>query len=236
MQGIGYGDLRRGIESYYDLAKDARERFKEAKLTEDTENAKLWEGRLKDLGIRVANALVELGDLGSASRHLETLRPAGNDTEEDSLLCARLALLSLQVGEVQKARSWLESVKGSQGGKYAGLLWPLVSVAEGNYGSAGAQLDAVRKAKVDEENTAAVVNHSVCLLYTGQLVKGREVLETLVDENGEASRSVLFNLATMFELCTDRARTLKLELMDKVAGREGTGSSGWERAATDFKL
>lgn len=35
----------------------------------------MWKERLKELGVFVANALIEMGDLGAAARHLETLRP-----------------------------------------------------------------------------------------------------------------------------------------------------------------
>ena len=52
---------------------------------------------------------------------------------------------------------------------------------------------------------------------------------------GRSSRTLLFNLTTMYELCTERARSLKIKLSEKVAAMEGS-DNGWERANADFKL
>ena len=52
------------------------------------------------------------------------------------------------------------------------------------------------------------------------------MLEALVDE-GKLFPGMILNLATVYELCGDSARQLKLELADKVAahGREFTNPS-----------
>jgi hypothetical protein len=39
----------------------------------------------------------------------------------------------------------------------------------------------------------------------------------------------------MYELCTERSRTWKLQLAEKVAAMEAT-PSGWEKTNADFKL
>ena len=52
------------------------------------------------------------------------------------------------------------------------------------------------------------------------------MLEKLVDE-GAAFPGMIFNLATIYELCGDTARKLKLELAEKMAtttGREMTNA------------
>jgi len=60
------------------------------------------------------------------------------------------------------------------------------------------------------------------------------MLENLVDK-GHASRPLLFNLTTMYELCTERSKALKLALSEKVAAMDET-PTGWERVTADFKL
>lgn len=60
------------------------------------------------------------------------------------------------------------------------------------------------------------------------------MLEGLVDA-GQASHTLLFNLSTMYELCTDRAKQLKVRLAERVADK-GTTSQGWEKTNADFKL
>jgi hypothetical protein len=59
-------------------------------------------------------------------------------------------------------------------------------------------------------------------------------LESLVDV-GCASHTLLVNLSMMYELCTERSRTWKLQLAEKVAAMEAT-PSGWEKTNADFKL
>lgn len=64
--------------------------------------------------------------------------------------------------------------------------------------------------------------------------KARELLEQLV-ESGRSSRTLLFNLSTMYELCTDRSRALKMRLAEKVAA-VGDRTRGWDKTNADFKL
>lgn len=53
--------------------------------------------------------------------------------------------------------------------------------------------------------------------------------------DGHTSHTLLFNLSTMYELCSDRHRDLKLKLAEKVAGL-AEGPAGWEKTNADFKL
>jgi trafficking protein particle complex subunit 12 len=60
------------------------------------------------------------------------------------------------------------------------------------------------------------------------------MLDGLV-KHGQTSHTLLFNLCTMYELCTDRAKQLKMSLAEQVANMEAT-SYGWEKTNADFKL
>ena len=73
-----------------------------------------------------------------------------------------------------------------------------------------------------------------------------ELLTRLIDE-GHSFHALTFNLATVYELCTERSRAKKAELAERVAERmkterdgepEGTdGGKRWtERSNADFKL
>ena len=64
--------------------------------------------------------------------------------------------------------------------------------------------------------------------------QGREILEGLVD-SGLSSHTLLFNLSTMYELCTERNRGLKVKLTERVAAMDES-TAGWEKANMDFKL
>lgn len=54
-------------------------------------------------------------------------------------------------------------------------------------------------------------------------------------DEGFSSHTLLFNLSTMYELCTERNRMLKMRLAEKTAGMEHS-ARGWEKTNADFKL
>lgn len=217
MQGIGYGDARRGVGGYYDLAKQARA---EIKSSRDLEEKRIWKERLQDLGMCVANALIELGDLAAAARHLETLRP--RDGTRDGLLNARLALLYINLGDVDAARRFLRSDTSDE------PLKPLLSMAEGRYA------DAVEEWKALPASDVATQNLAVCLFYTGKVEATLDLLDGLV-EKGRSFQALTFNLATVYEICSERGRERKGELVGRVA-RSIQERGGGERGLVDFKL
>lgn len=236
LQGIGFADARRGIMGYYDLAMDARTEFVKTKAKAERD---MWNARLGDLGMRVANALIEMGDLEGAGRHLESLRIGQVEKEQDQLLRARLILLHLRIGNLNAARTCMENTKAEDdpGNPYFSTLELLLSMAEGKYSNAISQLSSLR----NDEPSAALQplftqNLAVCLLYNGEITKARSLLESLIS-SGQSFPTLIFNLSTIFELCTDRSRSLKMGLAEKIAGRDGAGDgTGWERGNVDFKL
>ncbi|KAI9884448.1 MAG: hypothetical protein M1823_003773 [Watsoniomyces obsoletus] len=142
LQAIGWGDWRRGVEGYYDLARECRgevmklrnsgsggkEGIEEEKRKQMQE---IWKDRLHDLGGRVADALIEMGDLQGAARYLESWRAGMNmmmgkisdDEGEDDgegegevrmkqgRIQRRLALLYLRIGNVEAARECISNFK-----------------------------------------------------------------------------------------------------------------------------
>ena len=62
------------------------------------------------------------------------------------------------------------------------------------------------------------------------------MLEDLVNQ-GHSFHALTFNLSTVYELCTERSRSLKIGLAERVAEMEGEGGEvGWEKVNGDFKL
>ncbi|KAJ4289408.1 hypothetical protein N0V88_006888 [Collariella sp. IMI 366227] len=107
----------------------------------------------------------------------------------------------------------------------------LCDMADGEYELAFGKWTALRKESDDE---MVGVNLAVCMLYVGKMSEGKTVLESLTD-SGRSSHTLLFNLSTMYELCTDRSRALKVKLSEKVAAMEER-ADGWEKTNADFKL
>lgn len=220
LQGIGYGDARRGVRGYYDLAKEARADFRNAV---DVEGKTLWKERLKELGICVANALIEMGDLGAAIRHLQSLRPR---ERRDEVLEGRLALLCINLGDVDAARRCLGTNMSEESPN--ATLKPLLSMAEGRYADAVDEWRALPGSDMVNQNLA------VCLFYTGKVDETLELLDDLVSK-GRAFHALTFNLATVYELCSEKGREKKSDLVTRVA-RSIEENGGGERGVVDFKL
>jgi trafficking protein particle complex subunit 12 len=255
LQGIGYGDPRRAISGYYDLARDARGEIRKA----SGEEYHMWKERLEDLGLRVGNALIEMGDLPGAIRHSKSLRV----NENHKVLMGRLAMLYIQLGDLAAAKRCIEVAEGANsGGIPCAALQPLLSMAEGRYE------DAVNEWKVTLAHSNRILathNLAVCLLYAGRMEEVCHLnsfpcpclvylltyshspeqttpLLTSLISAGHSFHALTFNLATVYELCTEKARAKKLELVadiavgmekrEDLAGRGGRG----ERLSSDFKL
>ena len=229
LQGIGYGDTKRGVMGYYDLAKDARSEIGKAKTQEEKD---LWKGRLRDLGVRVASALVEMGDLAAAGSHLESLLLADKGMGDDRLLRSRLGLLYLKIGNLAAAKEYINSETATDH-HYSTILSPLLSMAQGDYQSAVTQLMAMKERAISRD-PLVLQNLAVCLIYTGRLAEARPLLESLVSD-GHSFPSLIFNLSTIYELCTEKSKGLKMDLVGQLADREGS-SFGWEKLNADLKL
>ncbi|KAK0513409.1 hypothetical protein JMJ35_004395 [Cladonia borealis] len=210
LQGIGYSDEKRSVGGYYELAREARALIKTSTNPEETE---LWKTRLKDLGIYVANALIEIGDLPAAARHLETLTP------RSPTLLSRLALTYIALGDLSAAQHTLSSLPSPS------PLTPLLTISLGNYPLAITELRALPPSDLVTQNLA------VCLFYIGRVDESVKLLEGLVDQ-GRSFHALTFNLATVFELCCERGRERKGELVGRVERVRGVG----ERGGGDFKL
>ena len=215
LQGVGYGDGRRGIGGYYDLAREARAEVKKA--GGDTEEMETWRERLKQLGLCVANALIELGDTGAAIRHLESLRPRDG---KDEVLEGRLALLYTNVGNVDAARQCVSDTGAS--------MRPLLSMADGRYADAAEQWKALPSSDLVTQNLA------ICLFYTGKVYETLELLDRLI-EKGRTFHALTFNLATVYELCSEKGGRRKEDLVGRVC-KSIEERGGGQRGMIDFKL
>jgi hypothetical protein len=164
-----------------------------------------------------------------------------------------MVLLNLRVGDVEAARRALGSISDAE----PDILTPLLSMAEGKYSDAAAEWSRVRENHSGSDDEAMIMqNLAVCLLYAGKLnevfpatsyflflkllkanslCKAREILEALVE--GENSfQALTFNLATIYELCSENANTLKLGLTERISAHPPSPFRNWERPSTDFKV
>lgn len=210
----------------YALAGEVRANLRTAQESGEDAGAAPWAERLRDLGLRVCDALVEMGELETATRHLDGL----SDVDADEL-AYRKALLRVRVGDVSGARRLAIGINDDTRRKG---FEALLKVTDGDYAAAVESLQSLVAEYPDHELFAQ--NAAVSLLYAGHITSSRDVLEDL------ASRmpmfpTLLFNLSTVYELCSERAPERKTALTEQAAARSpGPQSGGWERAAFEFKL
>jgi trafficking protein particle complex subunit 12 len=235
LAALGYGEWRKGIMGYYELARECRENIIKAETDEDKA---LWQTRLRDCGVRVANVLVEMGDLEGAGQHLSTLSApeAATDTPEARQLFYMETLVWLRVGDIKAARRCLSSLtQDSSEDLLSGTLTALLHLSNADYDAAVSTFTTLHQ---NHPSDAMVTqNLAVCLLYTGQISTARALLIELVDTS-PPFHSMIFNICTIFELCTERNRERKLALAEKLAKRRPHGDAlvGWEVGASEFKL
>ncbi|KAL6880783.1 hypothetical protein J3F83DRAFT_719818 [Trichoderma novae-zelandiae] len=225
LQALGFGDARRAVMSYHDLAREARDHIKKASLTHDNSARELWKSRLHELGIKVAGALIEMDDLSGAAHHLGSLRDRG-----DGKLALSKALLWLHLGDAANAKACASQCAEDME-NVERIILALCDMADSNYEEALQKWQEFDSSMADE---MIGVNQAVCLIYLGRIQEGRAILERLVD-SGLSSHTLLFNLSTIYELCSERNRILKARLTDRVANLEES-PFGWEKTNADFKL
>ncbi|CAI7583294.1 unnamed protein product [Penicillium viridicatum] len=227
LQSIGFGDSRRSIGGLYEIGLEARREIMRSEATED--ERELWKQRLADLGVRSVNALIEMGDFDSARRSLDNLRVPGSESNITKL---RKALLLLRIGDLDAASQVFGDANET---KEAALLKPLISMSDGRFADAVAEWRILGEDRTRTDGALVAQNLAVCLLYTGQLDESRQLLEAQVSSN-HSFGSLVFNLSTVYELCTDRATHMKGQLADTISKHPVIGQTNLDRPNSDLKL
>ncbi|KOS21822.1 hypothetical protein ESCO_002034 [Escovopsis weberi] len=160
LQALGFGDPRRAVMSYHDLAREARDRAKHGAARHDNSAKELWKARLHDLGIKTAGALIDMDDLCCAAHHLKSLRDRG-----DGKLAFARALLFLQIGDVDSARTCAEQCSGDAARTEA-IILALCDMADSDFEAALEKWLALEDCAEDE---MVKVNAAVCLLFLGRI-------------------------------------------------------------------
>lgn len=278
LQSLGFDDWRRGIMAYYDLAREARFQSKHA-----TESQQQWINRLQDISIRIASALVEMEDLSAAARFLESL-PSTTDARSSQ----RLALIWLNIGDVEQARLCIKHGESGSNESQQGILEALCSMADGDLDGAIERFRRLETSAAPESHPIVAQSLGACLVYTSKIkevrptlrshfphnltyspphhpyrptapsfshppnhptnpdLKAKHLLEASTANNTTNTPTIpsdtLFNLSTIYELCSNDASAQKAALAARVAGMEPrlergmNGTKVWQRGAGEFKL
>ena len=153
LQALGFGDPRRAVMSYHDLAREARDHA----ARHDKPSTEVWRARLHELGVKVAGALIEMDDLAGAAHHLSTLRDRG-----DGKIALSQALLWLHLGDAESARKCTKNAPGTEK-----LILALSDMADGEYEAALAKWEDLRGDTGTDEMVG--INMAVCEVYLGRI-------------------------------------------------------------------
>jgi thioredoxin-like negative regulator of GroEL len=219
--------------AYFELARECRENIVRAATSDDEK--KIWRARLRDCGIRVANVLCEMGDLEGAGRHLATLSSTSStssENEEDSQLAMMETLVWLRVGDIASARHCL-SLTSTSTSLLESTLSALLQLSDSDFDAATTSFQSLHSTYPNDAMIAQ--NLAVCLVYTGRIADAKDILSTLVDESAPF-HSLVFNLSTVYELCSERNREKKVALASTLADRKDGRGVGWEMGVQGFKL
>ena len=219
LQSLAGAAGRGGVEAWYELAKDARVQYTRC---DRQEKRQMWRERLKDVGWKTVDALVEEGDMVGALRQTKGLKVEMDEAE----WAERMLRLYLKCGDVGAAERIVESMQDKGGRKR--LCEALVKICAGDYTGAGEILRGIDK-EVGAKNNLAVMK-----LYTGAVGHCVKLLDEMV-AGGDASKETVFNLATCFELLAERGVKQKKDglvakVKDDLEGKEGI------LGPVDFKL
>ncbi|KEQ69041.1 hypothetical protein M436DRAFT_17573, partial [Aureobasidium namibiae CBS 147.97] len=249
LQGQGADVHRRTIMGLYALSTECRTLAAKAKAESDDASFAMWKARLHDLGLRVAGELLEMGELETAKRHLDTLSSdtSNIDAEEEKVkMCIRKTLLLLKLGDTRAAEQCLASASSAAARTDADLDIQLqvLTALSSLYSSSPTTALSSLSSLAATHPSHPLISHNLAIthLYTNNVVLASEMLEALVSRDEIVFPTLLFNLCTMHELRSDKARDRKLDLVDAVVGlgddgaREGKGVGGFEKAMAEFKL
>ncbi|KAF2026191.1 hypothetical protein EK21DRAFT_92630 [Setomelanomma holmii] len=236
LSALGYGEWRKGVMGYFELARECREMLVKSS-TPDVEKP-LWRKRLRECGVRVASVLVEMGDLEGAGRHLGTLGDAESQDNEggnDGTTELRImeTLVWLRVGDIASARRCLARTSSTSPSLIADTLTALLHLSNSDFQSATSSFRTLHTQY--PTNAMIAQNLAVCLVYTGDIAESQEILSKLVNSSAPF-HAMIFNLSTVYELCTERNRDRKVELAGKLASRKDGQGVGWEVGGGEFKL
>lgn len=229
LQSIGFSDPRRGVTSLYDVAFECRRHLSAS--TTSSDERKIWSDRLHEVSVRVVNALIEMGDLDCASRTLESMKQIGHVNH--ALWTTRMVLLLLKMGDLAQAQALSES--SQLGAQEKSVIDSLIAIGEGNYDEASKAL-IHNEARADPAVKALVrQNLAVAYLYRGEVRKSRQLLEELVNE-GHSFQALTINLATIYDLTSDKSRDLKMSVVSHIAEQKQSPSHSRSFSNADFKL
>lgn len=186
------GDSLAGIQKYYNLAREARAeivrlRKKILAVKEDGENKevlesqmKIWEKRLRNLGLFTSSMLLGIRDTKSAlslliSMHQDCEKLQDKHKEYKKFtpqVAFAVALVYLQIGDTISSREWFQRIQDNKFLQELGF--GVCAIADADWESAESILKKVETASTEKEDMSQVsVNNNLAItkIYRGKLAE-----------------------------------------------------------------
>lgn len=212
------------------ILKDLSDRKLKEVGEDDTEEhqkgIELWERRLIQVLYCIGNTFVLLKEYGLAISVFKQI--VKKDVDNSKALLSGMGRISLQSGDIESAQYYFKSVEdmgSSEGTSQPDVLinWGLLALTLDAYEEAYKHFSAARS--IDPENSVAINNAAVSLLFQGRLKEALKLLEDIVFTHPEKNlqEGILFNICTMYELETSHHLMKKQHLLGLIAKHRGDG-------------
>ncbi|KAF9355644.1 Trafficking protein particle complex subunit 12 [Mortierella sp. NVP85] len=225
------GDTYEAIDQLYDLIVHCKKFEAICRVSGDSIGEQQWKDITGQLHLMVLNYLVELNDYSAATKYGREL---ARKYPWDINLHSGLGRLYLQLGDLTRAeevfRSVDDLVKDHHTSEIEQIHFKLqltmnralLAVTQGQWLVAKSAFEEVLAQ--EPENLPATNNLAVCELYAGQLNEAIPRLEKLMfayPTSAGTSESLVFNMATLYELRTEGSLQRKQQMMVEVSKSAG---------------
>lgn len=194
------------LGKWYVLAREARTEASKARRDPDSdESVKLWNSRLRQLGLYVAATLLALKDYYTAIDHLKSMHatciaknpPSSEDSEFAKSVANILALVHLQIGDTISAREWFS--RSGDDNSSSTLNKSISALADADWQAAVSHLSGSTSPSPSASNSLSIAE-----VHQGNLENGINILEELAksipETTSPTNRLILNNLFTLYDL------------------------------------
>ncbi|KAK4952889.1 hypothetical protein LTR66_013708 [Elasticomyces elasticus] len=196
LQNIGFNDPRRTVTGLYELGLECRQQIA-SPYTSGEERGE-WKERLENL---------------------MQLKPTAE--AKQALWNANMVLLLAKMGKLERAYGHVKDMPDST---TKSLLGATVALADEQIKQAKSMLSSIEGEPNAEIAALVKQNLAVALLYQGKIEEAQKILEDMITAGG-ASSSLVLNLATIFDLTTDKVQGEKIGLTQELANRSQAHTS-----------
>lgn len=258
------GDLRGSIEQYTLLIQECKRKLKDAKNNENKEEGRIWRERGERIGLMLGFTLAEGKDWDGAmevvwplieralSIQPKTETEGDGDGEEEASVERRVHLVLvasriwIQAGDLTSVTSFLNRTSTlvpptSPLDRQINHSKALIEAISGDFNSATSLLPSTDPSTEPNGNMAEQLNSAIIDFYSAHLDPAISQLDSVlannpsVIANATVADSVIFNLATLYELGTiggeaavvERKRGLLVQVA-RWAGEPGVSSSSFK--------